>query len=102
MAETLADRNSYGFRPKRRTGDAIDPCFEGLRQRGSATGVLEGDIQGFLDPIALAWIEGHIPLNKRLVARGLRWGLSDRGARYPNGGSPPRGHYLACGKSTGC
>jgi RNA-directed DNA polymerase len=44
IAETTADRNSYGFRPKRRCADAIDQCFKALRQKGSATWILEGDI----------------------------------------------------------
>jgi RNA-directed DNA polymerase len=47
IAETQADRNSYGFRPKRRCADAIDQCFKVLRQKGSACWILEGDIQGF-------------------------------------------------------
>jgi RNA-directed DNA polymerase len=44
IAETTADRNSYGFRPKRRCADAIDQCFKVLRQKTSATWILEGDI----------------------------------------------------------
>jgi RNA-directed DNA polymerase len=31
IAETTADRNSYGFRPQRRCTDAIDQCFKALR-----------------------------------------------------------------------
>src|SRR5712692_8281671 len=45
IAETLADRNSYGFRPKRRCADAIDQCCKALRQKDTATWILEGDIQ---------------------------------------------------------
>jgi RNA-directed DNA polymerase len=37
IAETQADPNSYGFRPKRRCADAIDQCFKMLRQKTSAT-----------------------------------------------------------------
>jgi RNA-directed DNA polymerase len=95
IAETLADRNSYGFRPKRRTADAIDQCFKVLRQKGSATWVLEGDIQGFFDHIAFAWIEGHIPMNKRILAKWLRCGFSDRGALYPTTAGVPQGGISA-------
>ena len=63
IAETLADRNSYGFRPKRRCADAIDQCCKVLSQKDSATWILEGDIQGFFDHIAFPWIEEHIPMN---------------------------------------
>src|SRR5207249_6716417 len=32
LAETLADHNAYGFRPKRSTADAIEQCFTVLAQ----------------------------------------------------------------------
>jgi RNA-directed DNA polymerase len=50
VAETLADRNSYGFREGRRCADAIDAGFKALSKPNSATWVFEGDIQGCLDP----------------------------------------------------
>ncbi|WP_408967695.1 reverse transcriptase domain-containing protein [Paraburkholderia sp. BL6669N2] len=33
VAETLADANSYGFRPERSTADAIEQCFNVLAKR---------------------------------------------------------------------
>jgi RNA-directed DNA polymerase len=50
VAETLADRNCYGFREGRRCADAIDAGFKALSKPNSATWVLEGDIKGCLDP----------------------------------------------------
>jgi RNA-directed DNA polymerase len=92
IAETQADRNSYGFRPKRRCADAIDQCFKVLRQKGSACWIWEGDIQGFFDHIAFSWIEEHIPMNKRILAKWLRCGFIDHSARYPTtAGVPPGG-----------
>jgi RNA-directed DNA polymerase len=77
IAETQADRNSYGFRPKRRCADAIDQCFKALRQKDTATWILEGDIQGFFDNIRFSWIEDHIPMNKQVLSKWLiaifRW-----------------------------
>jgi RNA-directed DNA polymerase len=32
VAETTADKNSYGFRPERSTADAIEQCFKALSQ----------------------------------------------------------------------
>ena len=55
VAETTADQNSYGFRPKRRCADAIDQCFKVLRQPSSATWILEGDMQGFFGAPGQAW-----------------------------------------------
>jgi RNA-directed DNA polymerase len=49
VAETLADPNSYGFRPGRATADAIEACFIALGQRKSAHWILEGDIKGCFD-----------------------------------------------------
>ena len=46
IAETLADKNSYGFRPERSTADAIEQCFKRLSRQDSAQWVLEGDIKG--------------------------------------------------------
>jgi RNA-directed DNA polymerase len=95
IAETQADRNFYGFRPKRRCADAIDQCFKVLRQKGSACWVLEGDIQGFLDHIAFSWIEEHIPMNKRILAKWLRCGFSDCGALHPTTAGVPQGGIIS-------
>lgn len=48
IAETTADPNSYGFRPKRSTADAVEQCFKALAKRNCAQWVLEGDIRGCL------------------------------------------------------
>jgi Reverse transcriptase (RNA-dependent DNA polymerase) len=45
VAETTADPNSYGFRPKRSTADAIEQCFTVLARKISPQWVLEGDIR---------------------------------------------------------
>jgi len=91
MAETQADHNSYGFRPKRRCADAIDQCFKALRQQTSATWILEGDIEGFFDHIAFSWIEDHIPMNKGILAKWLRSGFLDHGTLYPTTAGVPQG-----------
>lgn len=49
VAETLADVNSYGFRPKRSAADAIGQCFIVLARKQSAQWILEGDIKSCLD-----------------------------------------------------
>jgi RNA-directed DNA polymerase len=95
IAETTADRNSYGFRPKRRCADAIDQCFKALRQKTSATWILEGDIEGFFDHIAFSWIEEHIPMNKRILAKWLRCGIIDHGILYPTTAGVPQGGIIS-------
>jgi RNA-directed DNA polymerase len=99
IAETVADPNSYGFRPKRQCADAIDQCFNVLRQHTSATWILEGDIHGFFDNIAFSWIEAHIPMHKSVLSKWLRSGYIDHGALYPTtAGVPQGGDHLACGQ----
>ena len=49
IAETKADKHSYGFRPERSTADAIEQCFNLLCRHTSAQWVLEGDIKSCFD-----------------------------------------------------
>ena len=50
VAETWADRNSYGFREGRCCADAIGQCFNALAKSYAPVWVLEGDIKSCLDP----------------------------------------------------
>jgi RNA-directed DNA polymerase len=95
IAETTGDQNSSGFRPKRRWADAIDQCFKVLRQKTSATWILEGDIQGFCENIRLTRLEEHIPMNKRVLSRGLHSGVLDRGTRLPTTAGVPQGGIIS-------
>lgn len=52
IAENQADRNSYGFRPKRSPADAIGQCFNVLSRKHSAPWILEGDIRACFDEIS--------------------------------------------------
>lgn len=95
IAETQADRNSYGFRPKRRCADAIDQCFKVLRLRNSATWILEGDIEGFFDNIRFDWLENHIPMNRHILSKWLRSGFIERGTLYPTDAGVPQGGTIS-------
>jgi RNA-directed DNA polymerase len=95
IAETQADPNSYGCRPQRRCADAIEQCFKAVRQKDSATGILEGDIQGFFDHIAFSWLEDHIPMNKQILAEWLRCGVIDQGTLYTTTAGVPQGGIIS-------
>ncbi len=95
IAETTADPNSYGFRPKRRCADAIDQCFKILRQKTSATWIFEGDIAGFFDNIAFSWIERNIPMDKQLLSKWLRSGYMEEQAFYPTTQGVPQGGLIS-------
>lgn len=66
-----------------------------MRQKDSATEILEGDIQGFFDHIAFAGIEEHTPLNKRILAKWLRCGAIDHGPRSPTTAGVPQGDLIS-------
>jgi RNA-directed DNA polymerase len=74
VAETTADPNSYGFRPKRSTADAIEQCFTVLARKISPQWVLEGDIRGCFDNIGHAWMLDHIPTDKEVLRKWLKAG----------------------------
>jgi RNA-directed DNA polymerase len=57
-----ADRNAYGFRPKRSAADAIGQCFNVLAQKHSPQWIFEGDITAYFDRISPSWLLDHIPI----------------------------------------
>lgn len=56
VAETLADPNAYGFRPRRSAADAIAQCFQVLCRKSAAQWILEGDIKACFDRISHPWL----------------------------------------------
>ena len=52
VAETCADKNSYGFRQGRSCADAIGQCFIALAKSYAPVWVLEGDIKSCFDRIS--------------------------------------------------
>ena len=58
IAECTADPNSYGFRAKRCTHDAIEQCFTSLNKRKSPK-----------------WILENIPMDKTLLNKWLKCGF---------------------------
>lgn len=67
VAESRADPNSYGFRPRRSTADAIGKCFISLARHVSPAWILEGDIRGCFDEISHDYILKHIPMDKGVL-----------------------------------
>ena len=64
IAETMAGKNAYGFRPNRSCADAIERCFKVLSKKGSAQYVLEGDIKSCFDTISHTWLLKNVPMDK--------------------------------------
>lgn len=91
IAETLADPNSYGFRPKRSTADAIAQCFNALVKKHSAKWVFEADIKACFDNINHDWLMRHIPMDKMLLSQWLKSGYMENDLLYATEGGTPQG-----------
>lgn len=64
ISETIADPNSYGFRPNRSTADAIQQCFKCLCLKRSGRWILEGDIKACFDKIGHEWLIENVQIDK--------------------------------------
>ncbi|WP_395400877.1 group II intron reverse transcriptase/maturase [Pseudoduganella sp. UC29_106] len=95
IAETLADPNSYGFRPERSTADAIEQCFITLAKRASPMWILEGDIRGCFDNFSHSWFLEHIPMAKDVLSRWLQAGYIDEGTLFATLAGTPQGGIIS-------
>lgn len=91
IAENIADKNSYGFRPLRSTADAIEQCFTSLCQRNSAQHILEGDIRACFDTISHQWLLDNTPMDTEILRKWLQAGYIDKGKLYPTDLGTPQG-----------
>lgn len=95
VAETLADPNSYGFRPARSCADAIAQCFIVLAPQRSAQWVLEGDIEACFDRISHPWLLDHVPLERGILRQWLEAGYLERHVLHPTEAGTPQGGIIS-------
>jgi len=95
IAETTADPNSYGFRPKRSCADAIKQCFNALSKEASAAWVLEGDIKSCFDHISHQWMLEHVPMDKTVLRKWLKAGYVDKRTLFPAEAGTPQGGIIS-------
>ena len=74
VAETLADKNSYGFRSERFLHDAIQACFTILSRKDAAQWILEGDIKACFDKISHDWLVKNVNMDKNFLKAWLKSG----------------------------
>ena len=91
VAETMADPNAYGFRPKRSAADAAEQCFNALATRHCAQWIFEGDIKACFDQISHPWLIEHIPMDKPILEKWLAAGFMENGVLYPTTAGTPQG-----------
>jgi len=95
IVEERADRNSYGFRMKRSTHDAIEQCFNALGRSKSATFVLEGDIRDCFGQISHNWLIENIPMDKQILRKFLKAGYMENGRINPTTRGTPQGSVIS-------
>jgi len=95
ISETLADWNSYGFRPYRSCADAIVQCHIVLSRKTSSKFVLEGDIRGCFDEISHEWLMQNIPMNKQILKQWLKSGYVENLQRNPSESGTPQGSIIS-------
>jgi RNA-directed DNA polymerase len=95
VAESLADRNSYGFRECRSCADAIAAAFNALSKPNSATWVLEADIAGCYDNISQQWMLKHIPMDRGVLRKWLQAGYVENDKLYPSRKGTPQGGIIS-------
>jgi len=95
VAETTADKNSYGFRPERSTADAIEQCFKALSKSSSAAWVLEGDIKGCFDHISHDWMRQHILTDTVVLQKWLGAGYIENRTLFPTKAGTPQGGIIS-------
>jgi RNA-directed DNA polymerase len=95
IAETVGDRNSYGFREGRSCADAIGQCFCALAKSYAPVWVLEGDIKACFDRISHPWLLKNIPMDKRMLQQWLAAGYWEKGQLFPTHEGTPQGGIIS-------
>jgi RNA-directed DNA polymerase len=95
VAETFADKNSYGFRPERACADAIAQTFKVLGYKGCAQWILEGDIKSCFDEISHDWLMNNIPMDSGILRKWLKAGYIDRKKLFPTEAGTPQGSIIS-------
>jgi RNA-directed DNA polymerase len=95
IAETLADRNSYGFREGRRCADALEQCHNILSKLVSSPWILEGDIRACFDEIDHSWLLEHVPMDKQLLRAWLKAGYWEKDQLFPTEAGTPQGGLIS-------
>ncbi|MFY9820554.1 MAG: group II intron reverse transcriptase/maturase [Thermoanaerobaculia bacterium] len=95
VAETQADPNSYGFRPRRSTADALGQCYCALAKGDSPQWVLEGDIESCFDRISHPWLLDNVRMDRDILRKWLKAGYMEGKSLYPTEEGTPQGGIIS-------
>jgi RNA-directed DNA polymerase len=92
VAETDADKRSFGFRLFRSAQDAAQYAFNCLHNPKSSQWILEGDIKGCFDNISHNWLEKNIPMDRSVLSQFLKAGyVFEKNLYHTDRGTPQGG-----------
>ena len=95
IAEVTADKNSYGFRAKRSTQDAMKQIWLRTCRKSARHWVLEADIKGCFDNISHQWLYDNIPLDNKLLKQWLKSGFIKNDTLFPTDSGTPQGGIIS-------
>ena len=95
VAETTADKHSYGFREGRSCADAVQAAFNFLSKPNSATYILEADIDGCFDNIGKEWMLRNILMDTTVLRKWLEAGYIESNIKYPTLKGTPQGGVIS-------
>jgi RNA-directed DNA polymerase len=95
VAETQADPNSYGFRPRRSIADALGQCFIALAKEDSPQWILEGDIESCFDRISHRWLLDNVRMDGEILRKWLKAGYMEETILYPTEEGTPQGGIIS-------
>ena len=83
IAETQADKTSFGFRECRSTADAMNYAYLMLSRKTAPQWIVEGDIKGCFDNINHQWLTDNIPMDTEILTKFLKADYSYQNRLYP-------------------
>ncbi len=95
VAEAVADCNSYGFRRRRSTADALGQVFITLAKSYSPQWVLDADITACFDRISHRWLLDNIPMDTTILRAWLKAGYVDRQVFHHTDTGTPQGGIIS-------
>lgn len=95
VAETTADRISFGFRRYRSPEEAREYAFSVLSRKDSPQWILEGDIKSCFDKISHQWMLENIPTDKRILKEFMKCGYVEKGQLFPTLEGSPQGGVIS-------
>ncbi len=95
LEETLADRNSFGFRQGRCCADALRRCHQLLGIPHGARWILEGDIKSCYDRISHDWLLANVPMDKVILRKWLKAGFLEEGVLFATTEGTPQGGIIS-------